>query len=310
MKRVTVAVIILIVLLGAYLFIKNQKEESRSQVQREDFLGLDLAQVTGFRLIHSDDTVAFSRQNANWYVNYFGKLRQADTSAVNPIITKIADMDVGTVISTNPDNRGQFGVDSTNATRFTFYRNDQKLADLFIGQDAPQYGSIYVRQVGTDEVYIGEGISMFMFNKPILSWIDKTIFTADTAALVAMEFEYPEEKFKLVRLDSVWFASGDNINQQTLCAEDTIELYKRFLASFTTDDFMNQQDSTHFNPDSIQFRLILRYEQGALDSLRLHGKAPDLGRYYLTSDKSDDVYVIYKVKYDRLTRKADNFIGS
>jgi hypothetical protein len=87
-------------------------------------------------------------------------------------------------------------------------------------------------------------------------------------------------------------------------------LYKRFLASFTTDDFMNQQDSTHFNPDSIQFRLILRYEQGALDSLRLHGKAPDLGRYYLTSDKSDDVYVIYKVKYDRLTRKADNFIGS
>ena len=309
MKRVIIAVLVLILLLGVYYVIKNQKESSRAEVRQEDFLGIGEGQITDFRLIRLKDTINFTLEDGLWKVIYGGKTRLSDTNVVNQIVEKVAELNAGAVISSNPANRESYGVDSASATRLTFYQDEKELADLFIGEDSPNYGSVYFRQAGHDEVRIGEGLAAYLFNKPIIGWLNKAIIKADTSLLTAMEFEYPQEQFTLVRIDTTWFARGDSINGQVIAQSDSVRLYLRYLSNFLTDDYLLPEDSAYYDPENIDFRLILRYENGELDSIRVHGRAENRARHYVTSDNSDDVYVLYKARYDRLAKRGKNFLG-
>lgn len=309
MKRVIISVVVLILLFGVYSYVKNQKESSRAEIRQENFLGIGEDEITDFRLIRLKDTINFTLEDGLWKVIYGGTTRLSDTNVVNQIVDRITDLDAGAVISSNPENRETYGVDSSSATRLTFYHNDRELADLYIGEDSPNYGSVYFRQVGRDEVRIGEGLAAYIFNKPMIGWLNKAILKADTTLLTAMEFEYPQEQFTLVRIDTTWFARGDSINGQVVANSDSIRLYLRYLSNFLTDDYLLPEDSAHYDPESIDLRMILRYENGELDSIRVHGKADNKARHYITTDDSDDVYVLYKARYDRLAKRGKNFVG-
>ena len=103
---------------------------------------------------------------------------------------------------------------------------------------------------------------------------------------------------------------GDQISGSVAALTDSIELLKRLLANFKTDDFYQDMDSAFVGTDDPVVKLALKQATGESVRLMVYNAVEHDNRYYLRNEDSGEVFVLYESKYSQLTRRLNNFVAS
>lgn len=310
MKRLLIPIIILVVLLAAYLIVQNNKTQSVTVDRIENFLNLSAQDVTSLNIERmGSPELEFRRDGVDWLVMDDSVERLADTSLVNDIVTMFADLEVGEVESDNPKKQGLYQVDTLTGTRITFYKNQEELSSIIVGSSSQGYLYSYVRKPDSDLVYSGKGVKSFLLTKPIAAFRNKNIIQADTAGIVSLVFEYPEESFTVSRGDSLWYLNMADADEKTPVNSDTLDLVKRQFVVLRADGFWIDSDSAIPVDKTPELTLTVNYQNGQSDRLRLLGGNDSKTRYFIQRDGVNDTYMIVYSKYGQLIRRSNNFLA-
>jgi hypothetical protein len=310
MRRLLVPLIILVVLIAVYLYVQNRETESVAPERIEEYISFSTDNVDSIIVSKPSDTLRFHKLGGRWQIVIDSAPHPADTTQVNQVVEMISSIDVGSLVSQNPEKQNLYEVDSISGTLIRAYGQDQELASFYLGKNASNYNYSYVRKVGSTDVYVAEDVMSYRFDKEPKNWRDKTIIQVDTADLVSIVFQYPDQEFSLERSDSLWLISGDGISGEIQAFADTVELFKRLVAGLKADDFYQPADSAFVNPENPELRLAFNYVDGTQDVLHVLGGNDSNTRYYVRLPELEEPYVVLFAKYSGLMRKSNNFTAT
>ncbi len=307
MRRIFVPLIILVVLIAIYLYVQNRESKSVAPERIEEYISFSPDKVDSIIAGKQQDTLRFYRLDGRWQIVIDSIPHPADTAQVHQVVEMISSIDVGSLVSQNPEKQNLYQVDSLTGTLIKVYGQDQELASFYLGKNASNFNYSYIRKVGSTDVYMAEDVMSYRFDKEPKNWRDKTIIQVDTAALASIVFQFQEQEFTLERRDSLWFISGDGVSGEAKASADTVELFKRLVAGLKADDFYQPADSAFVNPENPELRLTFNYIDGIQDVLHVLGGNDSNTRYYVGLPELEEPHVVLFAKYSGLTREPNNF---
>ncbi len=215
-------VLIIVLIVGLNMF-----SEKRAGKKEAFFPAFSAKTCSQFIITADNDVVRLFKENATWKAS--DKLEDtqsgsaigdevttdisdksgfypypADSSAVRNALRKIGEMEKEMLMSTNPEKRDKFKVDSTNGLLLeVFDENRESMGSVVIGKSGPAMGSHYVRMLGSDNVYSVSGNIRNAFHTSPKRWCDKTIISFDAARAEKIELINRMQKTALAKRDTV-----------------------------------------------------------------------------------------------------------
>lgn len=172
-KNVFILLAIFILLLSAaFLFNYVKQQKGRSD---KPYAGLDKESISRMDIKTSQEHFIFVKSSATWQITS-PEQNEADQEVVNKVLDKIINIEVGDVISTNPDKHADFRVDrDTGGTIISIYqKNSGKAGASFIlGKTAFDYLHSYFRYPGSQETLVCKGLSSYDVRRDLKHWRKK-----------------------------------------------------------------------------------------------------------------------------------------
>ena len=233
MKRPTVILVLILIVLGAaaYLVLQKPGEQSTSGTLEQMLVTYDSAAVDRLEIVASSGSVTLAREAGIWMVTSPIRYR-ADASAVTQAVGKGRSIALQSIVSSNPQKQSLFQVDSLG-TLVKVYERGTETAAFRIGKAGPNFSETYVRRESSDDVYLGEGVLSYLYNRQVKDWRDKTIFATSRDSIRAVRFQYGDTTFALTLPDSVWRV-GD-----VPATESTVQSFLSSVSNILADEFVD-----------------------------------------------------------------------
>ena len=220
------------VLIVTAYFLMNQPGEKDIAVDNSQYLvNFDSVAVDKIEIKSPASTVTFEKKGAEWFLAEPVEYR-ANQSNVTSLIHQSKNLAVKEVVSSNPEKRSIFRVDSAG-TLVKIFQNGQEHAAFIVGKPGQNYSETYVRKDQSNDVVIVNGSLTFAFNKAVKDWRDKTILNLPKESIKAISYQYAGESFSLSLHDTVWM-----IGDRNLKAGDVASLLTS-LSNIEADDFVD-----------------------------------------------------------------------
>lgn len=266
---------------------------------------LDPEKVTRVQIHTKDGNVELERAGSEW------KLVQpieypANTELVTNMLKAVGELKLEDVISTNPENRSTYQVDSTG-TMVDVWTGDKKALALVVGKSTSDWTHTFVRRAEGDEVYRANGVLTYQFNRRADDWRDKTIFKAEEKDIHSIVLSYPKEhrEYAIVRTDSTHWGlrtpSGATQAGDSLTLARVVGAAERLMTvNFATPE---EAESAEFSqPD---FRVAI--EAGGTTT-GVNFVAVDDSKMLARKDGDDTVFSIYKSNLGNLMKDEDELL--
>lgn len=275
MKRNTLILVGILALLIVATFFVLERPGERSVTAEEGamLVTYDSASVDRIVVSSRSDATTLQREGAGWMLT--SPLRaKADDAAVHQLIGNARRIALKAMVSSNPQKKSVFQVDSTG-TLVRLYKGDQEQAAFRIGKPGSTYTETYVRREGSDEVYLADGLLLYTYVKQPRDWRDKAIVRLPQESIRNVRLQYGDTTFTLAFQDSTWRIDG------IPAAEYTVRSFIGSLASLNADNFV---DSTITAPPPLTAQIDVDGVQ-----LRFH-KNPLADTYFVVSSGKPQVY--------------------
>lgn len=298
MKRIGILGIVFVVLAGIVLV---QRWQQSKVVVSEPALTVKIEpdRVTRIAVKRPDGEVEIARAGGEWKltrpIDY-----PANADLVNGALRAVENLKLEDVISTNPETRSTYQVDSTG-TEVRIWTGDQEAMALVLGKSSQDWTHTFVRRIDGNEVYRAEGVLSYNFNRAADDWRDKSILKLEESSIGRIALEYPKEKvqFALVRADSVWMlhegGKAAEAPDSTQAARLVTAAAKLVAVNFATAADIEGKDFAQ-----VDFRLTV--EAGGTTH-RVDFLAADESRLLARRDGSDTVFSLYKSNLGNLMKK-------
>ncbi|HMK39726.1 MAG TPA: DUF4340 domain-containing protein [Bacteroidota bacterium] len=275
----------------AYLVMQRQGESSIPESSGKMLVDFDSASVDKIEIRSPNGEAVIERQGGVWMVSSPVHYR-ADDATVGSALSSGRRMEIRGLVSSNPQKRSLFQVDSSGTMVRVFEHGAEKTT-FWIGKPSPSYTETYVRREGSDDVYIASGMFASTFSRRASEWRDKTIFRTEQDAIAAVTLRFGDTTVALVRQDSVW-KIGDDIARS-----EAVKSFTGALANFQADDFV---DSTV----QAMPALTVQIEVGGTQ-LRFY-KLKEGDRYYVQSSATPQMFDIFGWRAAQLLKRKKDFV--
>lgn len=244
---------------------------------------LDLESIDRIEIDRTDLHVVLDRTTGRWeVVDPVSAL--ADSITVAALVRNLGELEVESVVSTNPDRYAHYGVDSTGST--LVIRAGDDTHRFVISTQGPDYSSGYLL-VDTDErVFVG--IPRISIAGTLDRWRDKRIFSITSQAVLNVAVTTPEHSFILQKDASGWQISSDET--QTTADSSAVSRWLRNFSPLRADGFLEELPEASTVTHSAVFRL----SDGSFYSLDL---TP--GELEVAATYSGTQNVVYKLNSSR-----------
>ncbi len=295
MKRSSIILISVVAVLAiAVYFVSRQPgERSVSESTGEPLVKYDSASVDKIEIRSATGVVTLEKQGGKWMITSPIKYA-ADEAAVTSAVGKGKELNVNSLVSSNPVKQAIYAVDST-ATLVQVFANNNPAAAFRVGKPSSSYTETYVRKEGSNDVYSVTGMLTATFAKGANDWRDKTIFKTDQTNIRSVKFQFGDTTFVLTKKDSLNWVIG---NDSTV--NSSVTTFIGALANVQADEFV---DST---VSSLPKLTALLETQGV--QLKIY-RRPD-GRHYVQSSGSPQWFVIQEWKAGQLLKRKNDFLPS
>jgi len=277
MKRNTLILvgILILLIIAAYFVLQRPGERSISADGTEMLVSYDSAAVDKIEVKSASGTIILQREGAGWMLT--SPLRaKADEVGVHQLLGKGRVIALKAMISSNPLKQAMFQVDSTGPLVRLFAGADERAA-FRIGKAGASYTETYVRREGSNDVFLAEGMLLYLFVKQPRDWRDKAILRMPQESIKNVRYQYGDTTFALVFQDSVWRIDG------APATDYAVRGLLGTLASFSADDFI---DTTIATPPPLTAVIDVEGTQ-----LRFH-KNPQSGNFYVICSSGPQVFEV------------------
>lgn len=151
MKRHIGRLIGVLVILVVFAYLTGTFDRAPSTVDVPD-IDLDTAKIEGIEIEHPDFSLRAQRVNGRWQLTEPVQWL-ADSSAIMAFTRSLAGLDLGSVVSTNPERYGRYGVDSTGSD--VRINVGTEVLHIVVSQEGPDFSTSYVRLDDDERVFIG-----------------------------------------------------------------------------------------------------------------------------------------------------------
>jgi len=276
----------------AYLVLQRPGESSAPESSGKTLVEFDSAAVDRIEIHSPGGGAVIAREGGVWMLTSPVRYR-ADDAIVASTLSAGRRMEIRELVSSNPQKRGLFQVDSSGTLVRVFEHGGEKAA-FWIGKPSPSYTETYVRREGSDDVYLASGMFSSSFSRRPNEWRDKTIFRTEQDAIAGVTLRFGDTTVALVRQDSVWKV-GD-----VAAKTEAVKSFISALANLQADDFVDSTVSA-MPPLTVQIEL-------AGTQIRLYRMASG-DNYYVQSSATPQLFEIYSWRASQLLKRRIDFLN-
>jgi hypothetical protein len=218
----------------------------------------------------------------------------ANSTFVSQLLGGLKKFKVGSLVSSNPEKQSLFQVDSTGTT-LTVTDRSGKSVSMILGKTGPSFSDIYVRQINSNDVFLGEGIEMWSLNREAKDWRDKTIFKTVSDSIKALTIAYAGKNFSLQKDSTLWMAGNDTLESSHMSS---------FVASLSN---LNAEDFIDSIPPLATQPLHIELQQPERVAIDFYPQLPDSAKYIVRSTKTDQTFLVNKWAVSNLLRPLEKF---
>ena len=234
-------------------------------------------------------SLLLEKRGVEWFVakpiNY-----KADQANVCQIIHQIKNLEIKNIVSSKPEKHSVFQVDQTG-TQVTVYEKGVEKASFVLGKMAASYSESYARRLNSNDVFLVEGASSYMFNRPVKDWRDKTILTTPKESIKELRYQYGDTTFTITFSDSAWFAGKDKAQQSV------VEGILSSLSNLQADDFIDSTVSPKVTAMIAYAGAQLRFSFNKT-----------VNKYYVQSSNSPQWFVLEQWKANQILKRKKEIV--
>jgi hypothetical protein len=295
MKRSTWILLAILGLLvvATLLVFQRPGETSSSGLLEETLVSLDSAAIDRIQITTASGEVSLVREGGQWMLTS-PRHYPADEAAVAAAVGTASRLELRSLVSSNPEKQHLFQVDSSG-TLVRLFDQDAERAAFRVGKAGSSYTGTYVRQEGSDEVYLADGIITHIFNGDADGWRDKSIITAAKEEIQSVRFSYGgDTTFALTLQDSVWRIDGIPV------VGPTVETFLGYLTTLAADAFVD-------SIISLQEPVALIDVDGT--RVAFHPTSAD-NKYHVRTSAGEQVFEVYKWRVAQILKQKEDFLGA
>jgi hypothetical protein len=277
----------------AYLVMQRPGESSSPESSGTMLVDFDSAAVDKIEIRSPNGLAVIERDGGVWMETTPIRYR-ADDATVTSTLSSGKRMELKGLVSSNPQKRGVFQVDSAGTMVRIFEHGAEKTA-FWIGKPSPSYTETYVRREGSNDVYLASGVFSSSFSRRANEWRDKTILRTDLDAITGVTLRFGDTTVALVRQDSVW-KIGDEVAK--------IDIVKSFigtLANFQADDFI---DTAVLAMPPLTFQIEVGGTQ-----IRFY-KMKEGDKFYVQSSATPQLFEVLNWRASQLLKRKKDFLAA
>jgi hypothetical protein len=295
MKRSTLILIGILALLIIATFVVLQRpgERSVSSDQGGTLVSYDSAAVDKIEVRTSSGTTIVQREGSGWMLA--APLRaKADDAGIHQLLNRSKTIALKALVSNNPQKQSVFQVDSTAALVKIFEGANERAA-FRIGKTGPSYTETYVRREGSDDVYLADGMLLYLFSKSPKDWRDKAILHMPQETIRSVRFQYGDTSFALAFRDSLWLVDGSP------ASDPAVRSLLGAIATLKADDFV---DTAVAAPPPLTAVIDVEGTQ-----LRFH-RNPQTNNYFVITSVGTQVFEIQGWHADSVLKRKKELVAT
>jgi len=208
LKRIGIALAVAVFLYGVVAVVNRRASD---EIETVVLPALSAADVDRILIQRSGDTIDLATADgAQWMVNGF----RADPTRVQELFSALRDAaSGGELVARNASSHARMGVDDAGGRRLTFLKSGQPVADMIIGSSAAAARSGFLRQPGSDNVFMVHGMLNALMGREANDWRDRHVAVVPTDSIGSVRVERREGNrmrgYTVTRADSVnWTVDG------------------------------------------------------------------------------------------------------
>ncbi len=252
--------------------------------------------AAGIYIKAGERRVALERTPDGWIVPSEDSL-PADPRGVDSILDKVAAFSLKDRVSSNPDKRSVYQVDSSGVFVWIVDESGDTTAAFVVGKVGPDYQSSYVREAWGDDVILTPGYLRSMFDRGEMTWQDRLIFDYSPDEITSISVRRGGEEYTLASTDGAeWYFAAP---ESAACNRSRAARLARLLAHLRCEDFAGRLPLPEAGIAGSDTALSFS-TAGGLEHRLVFGSENDDRRVHFTKDDSDVVYLLARSKVDRL----------
>jgi hypothetical protein len=307
MKKPLYVLFGLLVIFVIVYFLLIQKEKKTFRLEKvENFLQLDSTAVDRFEFNLFDTKLAFEKVGQQWYMTRPDSCR-ADNRAVEQMLSMASHLEVGEIISSNPEKQFVFQVDTVTGNRLDFFDGENLLASMVIGKMQEDRLHAYLRKTDSDDVYLAKGLFSGIANRRLDLWKDRRLFVLDPKQASEIEISQEKEKFRLTREDTLWLLSAHPYQESFPADAGVVGEYLGTLADMKVDEFVKAFQSAGVNFNRPQLELQLTFPDGGQEKVVAVAQGGEDSRYFVNTDQDRNVFILYEFNFKRIAKTFQDF---
>jgi hypothetical protein len=288
-----------------FLLVQKEKKTFRPE-KVENFLQLDSAAVNRFEFNLFDTKLAFEKVDQQWYMRRPDSCR-ADNRPIEQMLSMASHLEVGEIISSNPEKQFVFQVDSVMGNRLDFFDGENLLASMVIGKMQEDRLHAYLRKTDSDDVYLAKGLFSSIANRRLDLWKERSLLVLDPKQASEIELSQDQKKFRLTREDTLWLLSAHPYQESFPADGEVVEDYLETLSSIKADEFVRGSRMHGVNFKNPQLELMLTFSDGQQEKLLAIDESGDGSRYFVKTDQDRNVFILYEFNFKRIAKTFQDF---
>jgi len=303
----------ILILLGIFLFCiliyflllqKEHKTFAPSTV--ENFLALDSARVDQIEFKKFDTRMSFQKVGPGWFMTEPDSFR-ADKDELGQLLNITSHLEVGEVISSNPEKQGYFMVDDFTGTTISFFSGKNKLTSLVVGKISKDLLHTYLRKTNSNDVFLASVLLARMTERGVAEWKDRGIFDIESNQVKEIEFSQKSGNFKLTRSDTLWGLNLMPDGKSTTPDYRLVNDYLFTLSSIKGDEWASKPEIEQLDFTKSEFTITITFLDGHRENLFIVQLQPGSDRYYAKTDQGSNVLMLYEYTFKRIAKIPDDF---
>lgn len=219
---------------------------------------------------------------------------KANASNVKSLVDNLKRLEVREEIDPGTESYEKFKLTDGAALHATFYKGDEKAADLYFGEDGSR-GQM-TRIAGKDGVYAVKGYSSFLYQRDVAGWRDKTIFKFDDKDAVKVTIDNENGVFSFEKDGDEWkaeHAKSDKAPAKKLEGFDKgkLESMLRAYKSLNANDFADDKKPGDVGLDEPTATVTISLKDGSQYQLTVGDTAEGSSRW-VKKKGSDQIFSV------------------
>ena len=216
-------------------------------------------------------------------------------------------LEVGEIISSNPEKQFVFQVDTLMGNRLDFFDGENLLASMVIGKMQEDFLHAYLRKTDSDDVYLARGLFSRVANRRIDQWKDRSILVLDPTQAAEIELTQGKQKFRLTKEDTLWLLSEHPYQESSQADGETVREYLETLANIKADELRRPREVFGVDFGKPELEIGLTLSDGQEETVVAVPQVEEESRYFVKSDRDRNTFVLFEFNFKRLAKSFQDF---